>query len=239
MAEGKFIDQQEKAQLKYAELEFRTLEIEYKRSEQNADRMLAKANIEGMAVIQNIFRGGEYAQIQQGDQLYPGQFFMQIVDPKSMIVTAMVNQVDGEQLRIGMKARVRFDAYPGLEVPAHVVSIAAVPKSGGMRATYVREIPVRLKIDQMDPRIIPDLSCSVDVVVEEEKEATVAPLAGVFADAGTGKKFVYIQAGTAWNRREVEVGLENYLVASVKGLRKGEVIALDIPPSRTAANNKG
>ena len=239
LAEGKFIDQQEKAQLKYAELEFRTLEIEYKRSEQNADRMLAKANIEGMAVMQNIFRGSEYAQIQQGDQLYPGQFFMQIVDPKSMIVTAMVNQVDGEQLRIGMKARVRFDAYPGLEVPAHVVSIAAVPKSGGMRATYVREIPVRLKIDQMDPRIIPDLSCSVDVVVEEEKEATVAPLAGVFADAGTGKKFVYIQAGTAWNRREVEVGLENYLVASVKGLRKGEVIALDIPPSTTAANNKG
>ena len=239
MAEGKFIDQQEKAQLKYAELEFRTLEIEYKRSEQNADRMLAKANIEGMAVIQNIFRGGEYAQIQQGDQLHPGQFFMQIVDPKSMIVTALVNQVDGEQLRIGMKARVRFDAYPGLEVPAHVVSIAAVPKSGGMRATFVREIPVRLKIDQMDPRIIPDLSCSVDVVVGEEKEATVAPLAGLFADAETGKKFVYIQAGTAWNRREVEVGLENYLVASVKGLRRGEVIALDIPPSTTAANNKG
>lgn len=239
LAEGKFIDQQEKAQLKYAELEFKTLEIEYRRSEQNADRMLSKANMEGMAVMQNIFRGSEYAQIQQGDQLFPGQFFMQIVDPKSMIVNATVNQVDGEQLRLGMKARVRFDAYPGLEVPAHVVSIAAVPKSGGMRATFVREIPVRLKIDQMDPRIIPDLSCSVDVVVEEEKEATVAPLAGVFADAETGKKFVYIQAGDAWNRREVEVGLENYLVASVKGLRKGEVIALDIPPSGTAATNKG
>ncbi len=239
LAEGKFIDEQEKAQLKYAELEFRTLQIEYQRSQQNADRMLAKANIAGMTVMQNIFRGSEFAQIQQGDQIYPGQFFMQVVDPNSMIINATVNQVDGEQLRIGMKARVRFDAYPGLEVPAHIVNIAAVPKSGGMRASFVREIPVRLKIDQMDKRIIPDLSCSVDVVMLEEKDAVLAPLAGVFADEESGKRVVYIKNGEAWNRREVEVGLENYLVASVKGLNKGDVIALDKPPTTNLVASKG
>jgi multidrug resistance efflux pump len=239
LAEGKFIDDQEKAQLKYAELEFKTLQLEYQRSQQNADRMLAKANIAGMTVMQNIFRGSEFAQIQQGDQIYPGQFFMQVVDPNSMIINATVNQVDGEQLRIGMKARVRFDAYPGLEVPAHIVSIAAVPKSGGMRASFVREIPVRLKIDQMDKRIIPDLSCSVDVVMLEEKDAVVAPLAGVFADEESGKRVVYIKNGEAWNRREVEVSLENYLVAAVKGLNKGDVIALDKPPTASLVASKG
>ncbi len=239
LAEGKFIDAQEKAQLKYAELEFKTLQIEYQRSQQNADRMLAKANIAGMTVMQNIFRGSEFAQIQQGDQIYPGQFFMQVVDPNSMIINATVNQVDGEQLRIGMKARVRFDAYPGLEVPAHIINIAAVPKSGGMRASFVREIPVRLKIDQMDKRIIPDLSCSVDVVMLEEKDAVVAPLAGVFADEETGKRVVYIKNGEAWDRREVEVSLENYLVASVKGLNKGDVIALDKPPTTNLVASKG
>ncbi|WP_031496613.1 efflux RND transporter periplasmic adaptor subunit [Bryobacter aggregatus] len=235
LAEGKFIDAQEKAQLKYAELEFKALEMELRRAEQNAERMISKATIDGMTVMQNIFRGSEFAQIQEGDQLYPGQFFMQVVDPNSMIINAVVNQVDGERLRMGQKARIRFDAYPGLEVPAHIVSIAAVPKSGGMRATYVREIPVLLRIDKMDPRIIPDLSCSVDVVLAEDAEATIAPLAGVFEDERTGKKFVYVKQGEAWNRREIEVGLESYLVASVKGLKTGEVIALDKPP----ADNKG
>lgn len=239
LAEGKFIDAQEKAQLKYAELEYKSLELEYRRSEQNADRMMAKANIDGMTVMQNIFRGSDFAQIQQGDQIYPGQFYMQVVDPNSMVINAVVNQVDGEQLRIGMKARVRFDAYPGLEVPAHIVNIAAVPKSGGMRANFVREIPVRLKIDQMDPRIIPDLSCSVDVVMQEEKNATVAPLAGVFDDTQTGKRVVYIKQGEIWNRREVELGLDNNLVVSVKGLNRGEIIALDKPPAVTAAGGKG
>jgi HlyD family secretion protein len=239
LAEGKFIDQQEAAQLKYAELEFKTLQLEYQRSEQNADRMMAKANIDGMTVMQNTMRGSEFAQIQQGDQVYPGQFYMQVVDPNSMIINASVNQVDGEQLRLGMKARVRFDAYPGLEVPAHIVSIAAVPRSGGMRASFVREIPVRLKIDRMDRRIIPDLSCSVDVVMKEEKEVTVAPLAAVFAEEETGKRIVYIKQGEVWNRREVELGLENYLVASVKGLNKGDVIALDKPPTETVAAGRG
>lgn len=239
LASGKFIDQQEKAQLKYAELEFRSLEMEHQRAEQNADRMISKANIDGMTVMQNTFRGSEFAQIQEGDQIYPGQFFMQVVDPRSMVINATVNQVDGERLRIGLKARIHFDAYPGLEVPAHIINIAAVPKSGGMRATYVREIPLLLKIDKMDPRIIPDLSCSVDVVIQEESEATIVPLAGVFEDQQTGKKIVYLKQGEAWNRREIEVGLESYLVASVKGLKKGDVIALDKPTAENGMESKG
>jgi HlyD family secretion protein len=230
VAEGKFIEQAEKAQLKFAELEFKTLELEYRRSEQNADRMLSKANIDGMTVMQNIFRGSEFSQIQAGDQIFPGQFFMQIVDPNSMVINATINQVDGERLRVGAKAMVSFDAYPGLQVPAHIINIAAVPRSGGFRASFVREIPVLLKIDAMDKRIIPDLSCSVDVLIDEQKDATVAPVAGIFEDKETGKRFAYVREGLVWNRREVEVALETYLVASVKGLQKGEVIALETPP---------
>lgn len=184
--------------------------------------MVSKAAIDGMTVMQNIFRGSEFAQIQAGDQLFPGQFFMQIVDPNSMVINATVNQVDGERLRVGSKAMVSFDAYPGLQVPAHIINIAAVPRSGGFRASFVREIPVLLKIDAMDKRIIPDLSCSVDILIEEQKEATVAPLAGIFEDKESGKKYVYVREGQVWNRREVEVALETYLVASVKGLRKGK-----------------
>jgi hypothetical protein len=238
LAEGKFIDDAEKAQLKYAELEFKALELEYKRSEQNAERMVARAAIDGMIVMQNIMRGSEFAQIQAGDQVYPGQFYMQIVDPRSMVINATVNQVDAERLRVGSKAKVRFDAFPGLEVPAHVVNIAAVPRSGGFRASFVRDIPVLLKIDAMDTRIIPDLSCSVDVTLSEDQESAIAPVGAIFADAETGKRFVYVREGDVWNRREVEVGLETYLVASVRNLKKGDIVALEPPPSVSATMAK-
>ena len=235
VAQGQFVEMAEKAQLKYAEYEFKALEIEFRRTEQNAEKMVAKSPLNGMAVIQNTFRGSEWAQIQEGDQVYPGQYFMQIVDPKSMVINATVNQVDADRLRIGMKSRVRFDAYPGLEVHAHVISIAAVPKAGGFRASFVREIPVRLKIEEMDPRIIPDLSCSVDVVLEEQASEAIVPVGALQQDEKTGQKFVYIKNGEAWSRRDVEIAMENFLVASVRGVKPGETIALEPPPSVSAA----
>ena len=92
--------------------------------------------------------------------------FMQIVDPSSMIINATVNQVDVDTLRIGQKAKVRFDAYPDLEVPAHVAAIGAMTRAGGQRASYRQRNSRHPEDRRMDPRIIPDLSVSIDVVVE-------------------------------------------------------------------------
>ena len=113
--------------------------------------MAIKAPMDGMIVMENMMRGSEIAQIQQGDQLFPGQMFARIVDPSSMLVSATVNQADVESLRVGSKARLRFDAYPGLELPAHVDSIGAITEAGRMRANFVKEIPVFLKLDRWIP----------------------------------------------------------------------------------------
>jgi HlyD family secretion protein len=233
LSEVKFVDISEKAQIRNQELDLKASELELKRAEQNADRMLAKSAIDGLTVMQNVFRGSEFAQIQAGDQLYPGQFFMQVVDTSSMIINASLNQVDAERLRVGAKAMVRFDAYPGLELPAHVVAIAAVTRTGGFRASYVKEIPVRLKLDQIDPRVIPDLSVSADVVLQSETAAVNVPAGALFRE-GDSKPFVFVREGTAeqpvWRRREVELGLASYITAAVRsGLKAGEIVALERP----------
>lgn len=231
LSEVKFVDVSQKAQIRNAELDLKSSQLELRRAEQNADRMISRANIDGMIVMQNTFRGAEFAQIQQGDQLYPGQFFMQIVDTRSMVINAMLNQVDAERVRLGDKATVRFDAYPGLELPAHVIGLAAVTKAGGFRASFVKEIPVRLKLDQIDERVIPDLSVSADIVLQSEASSAVAPLAAIFRSEPAGKPFVYVKEGDVWRRREVELGLTSNIDAAVRsGLKPGEVVALEPPP---------
>lgn len=227
------------SQLKTASIELQQAQIELKRAEANADRMVLKAPIDGLVVMQTMFRGGEMVQIQAGDQLYAGMRFMQIVDPSSMIINAAVNQVDAESLRVGAKAKVRFDAFPGLELPATVHAIGAMTRPGGMRAAFVKEIPVILKMDKLDPRVIPDLSVSVDVQLESETQvAAVAPLAAIFQDGASQSPFVYVKSGDGWERREVQLGLTNNLVAAVRsGLRPGEVVAAEVPPA--GIRNKG
>jgi multidrug resistance efflux pump len=233
LSEVKYVEIGQRAQLRSAEIDLQESQVELRRAEANADRMLLKAPINGIVVMQTTFRGSEFAQIQPGDQLFPGMMFMQIVDPSSMIINASINQVDVESLKIGAKTTVRFDAYPGLELPAHVYSVGAMTRPGGQRGSFVKEIPVVLKLDKIDPRVIPDLSVSCDVVIEQEDDTVVAPLSAVFKDnsASSGGSYVYVQKGSAWEKRPVEIGTGNNVAVSVRsGLQPGEVIAAELPP---------
>jgi hypothetical protein len=234
----------ESAELKQAQIQFATTQTELKRAEENVEKMRMKAPMNGMAVMQKIMAGSEFRQIQQGDQLFPGQMFMQIVDPSSMLVAAAVNQTDSEMIRVGAKAHLKFDAYPGLELPGRVVSIGAVPRTGGMRGAFMKEIPVYLKIEKMDERVIPDLSVSADVVISTESDGVIVPLESVFWE-GSGaqaKPYVYVRTANGFERRTVELGLTNYTRARVvRGVKAGEPVALEPPPAqgqpkRTASN---
>ncbi len=230
----RYLDIGEKAQVRSAELELQATKLEFRRSQANADRMLVKAPREGLVVMQNTFRGGEFGPIQQGDQVYPGNVFMQIVDPSSMVVNATVNQSDVQSLRIGQRAKIRFDAFPGLELPGRLYLIGAITKTGGMRAQFKKDVVVRFRLEKMDPRVIPDLSASADVILEQEENiAAVAPLEAVQSYEGDGKAFVLVRSGKGqWERRQVELGVASFThVAVTAGLKAGEVVALEKPPS--------
>jgi multidrug resistance efflux pump len=232
LGEVKNKDISQEAQWRISVLEHNQNKIEFQRSQANADRMVFRAPIDGIAVMGTTFRGAEFSQIRAGDEVRPGMMFMRVVDPSSMVVTAVINQADIEQLRIGARARVRFDAYPDLELPGRVHSIAAMPKSGGSRAAYVKEVPVIIKMERLDPRVVPDLSVSVDILLGGEPDAVVAPREGIFTDPPGNKPFVLVHTASGWERRPVELGLTNNVAAVIRsGLRPGEVIAAERPRS--------
>jgi hypothetical protein len=145
-----------------------------------------------------------------------------------MVLNASVNQVDAEMLRLGMKATVRLDAYPGVELPGTLIGIGAMSKTSVFRAGYVGEIPVRLKIERTDARVIPDLTGSAEIVLNTETNALVAPRAALFEE--NGNSFVFVQSPEGWTRKQVELGLVNHVTAAVRtGVKKGDRIALQRP----------
>jgi hypothetical protein len=152
-----------------------------------------------------------------------------------MVINAAVNQVDVQNMRLGQRAKIRFDAFPGLELPGHVVTIGAITKSAGTRGAFKKEVAVRLRLDKLDPRIIPDLSVSADIVLEEADSATVVPAEALMSDASVAgaqpKPFVMVRgANGAWIRRDVQVGLVSNTHAAIReGLKPGEAVALEPP----------
>ena len=228
VAEDKLLIESQRAQVRGSEIDRDQAKLELGRAEANVNKLIMKAPMQGIVVMQSILRGGDFGQIQKGDQVYSGQMFMTIVDPSSMVLNATVNQVDGEKLRLGAKARVKLDAYADIEVPATVIGIGAMAKTSPFRANWVSDIPIRLKLDRVEPRIIPDLTASAEIILNTEREAVIAPRAGVFQDNGT--PFVFLRSPSGWIRKDVELGLTNHVGVAVRnGLRKGDIIALQRP----------
>lgn len=214
-----------------SELDLRVSRMEFDRAQRNADRMVVRAPIDGMTVMMTTHRGSDHAQIQQGDQVGSGQPYMRIVDLRNMVVNATVNQVDAQFVHLGMAARVRFDAYPGLELPARVTSVGAFAQSAGWRGSYVRSILVRLKLERTDPKVIPDLSVSADLSMGHTDNATIVPREAVFGGAGEEGQFAFVRdADGDWEKRPLEIVMTNETAVAVRsGVNPGDVLAAEWP----------
>jgi multidrug resistance efflux pump len=213
--------------------DLRLLEITMERHTRHRDRhardlklFSVYAPMDGLVVMSQIFRGGEFAQVQQGDRVFPGQGFMKIVNTNKMRVEGTINQAESSQVRVGQKARVRLDAFPGLEFKGEVDGIAALAAGGFRQGYYIRNVPIRIRIDGNDPRLIPDLSASVEIILDRAEHGTIAPLAGL--EERDGKTFAQVKNNDRFERREVQVGLSNGTHALIlAGLEPGEQIRVN------------
>jgi biotin carboxyl carrier protein len=233
--ETKYVEIGLQSNVRVADLELRQTRLELQRSEANVNRMVIKAPIEGMVVMENMPRNGEMDTVKVGDSVFPGQPFMRIVDMREMVINALANQVDAEKLRIGQRARVRFDAFPDLELPGRIYSLGTATQASRFRPDWVKQMPVVLKLEKLDPRVIPDLSVSCDVILEnDEAEGAIVPREAVFHEGtgGSARPVVYVRlAPGKYERREVELGMVTNVSAAVRrGVNPGEVVALEPPP---------
>ncbi|MBC7926482.1 MAG: efflux RND transporter periplasmic adaptor subunit [Bryobacteraceae bacterium] len=196
------------------------------RHKRDAQAFEVHASMDGLVVMQQIWRGNEMGQVQQGDRVSPGQPFMKVVNTSFMQVEGTVNQTESSEFRIGQTARIKLDAFPGLEFDGRVHSIGALANGGWRNSYFVRTVPIRLDIIGKDPRLIPDLSAAADVLIATESAKTVVPLAAVREE--DGKAIVQVKSGEGWERRQVVAGLRDSMqVVIASGLRAGEIIRIE------------
>ena len=213
--------------------EIRILEITRERQERHLGRHTSdlvrftmRAPMDGIAVMQPMFRGGEMSQIKEGDQVGPGQLFMKVVDPLSMQLEAKVNQAESSDLRVGQLVNIHLDAFPGLEFSGSIHSIGALAAGGWMQNYYIRNIPVTVTITGSDPRLIPDLSGSADVSLGRAENVLAIPMTAVHQQ--NGRSTVLVRRGAEFEERPVSLGFHNEeFVAVTSGLNAGDEVRMN------------
>ena len=128
----------------------------------NADLMQVRSPIDGLVVLNAIWKEDKMGEVQEGDQIRPGQPFMQVVDPSVMQVRVLANQQDFLALKIGQPVTVRLDAYPELLLPGRLEQISPIGRGNGY-SPRVRTFAVVFSIKGTDQRLMPDLSAAVDL----------------------------------------------------------------------------
>jgi len=163
---------------KAAQAAIRILEIQRDRTQQtmmhaqaNANLMQIHSPLDGVVVLNTIWKQGTMGEVQEGDQIHPGVPFMQVVNPATMQVRVMANQQDFPSLQIGQTAKVRLDAYPDLVFPAKLDQLAPIGE-GGDFSSKLRSFVVIVSITGNDPKLMPDLSAAVDVDISKQSAGT-------------------------------------------------------------------
>jgi len=221
-------DERERADLAVYEISYAKQVRHLERHLDDARRCKVRAPIDGLVVMQTIYRGGQMNQIKVGDQVNPGQPFMRVVDPASMRLDGAMSQSDSELLRLGQAATVRFDAFPDVVVRGRVAGVGAMAYSPRRINYWVRQVQVRVALDSQDARVIPDLTASADVEVADPAEGMIVPREAVVENEG--KLLVYVKREGAFTAQEVEIaGSTNTQVAVTRGIQAGDEVALRAP----------
>ena len=224
--------------------ESRSLEISIEQDKKRKDRteadfgkMVIRSPASGLVVVETIFQRGTFAQTSPGDQVYSGSYFMRVVDLSNMAVFASLNQVDSQSIQIGSKVNIQLDAYPDVVFEGRVSSVGAMAVSGssgggrrgppgstGSRDQWVKQIPVQVEILSTDDRIMPDLSASADIIIEQLDDVLVIPRAAV--KMSSERYLVWVMQDNRLVEREVALGpISDTEAVVISGLNEGEQIA--------------
>lgn len=177
----------EVAVVRILELKCERQKLVVERLNNNIEKMIVRAPHDGMVALESIWRSGSMGPPQVGDQVGPNQPVLRLFDPSEMVIETQVNEPDFGVLGTAMHAKVYIDAYPNVAFDGQLQSASPVATAG--LESPVKSFSATFRISQRDPRLLPDLSASLEIEVDSpgtpERTARAAQDSTVISPAGT------------------------------------------------------
>ena len=148
------------------------------------------------------------------------------IDPSSLYISAPMDEVDAQLLRLSQRVRVTIDSFPDRTFWGNVVRIAPYVLDVEQQNRTL-EIEVELDDAKFSASLLPGTSADVEVVLEVREEVLRVP---TFA-LREGKRVLVVEQGVLVER-SVETGIRNWDWTEISGgLEAGDpvVTSLDRP----------
>jgi len=189
------------------------------------------ASIDGRIILANDPRrnfGNSQPAIEGGATVRERQkifSLMPLNDP--MQVNVKVHESKVAQVKLGMKARVRVDAFADRTLSGTVKDVAPLPDPSSIFSSDIKVYTIHVTIDEPRSGLRPGLTAQVEIFGDERDNVLTVPVKAVLHF--DGKDHVAVkkpEGGFDW--REVTLGLSDETIVEIKqGLKSGDVVALD------------
>ncbi len=138
-------------------------------------------------------------------------------------VTVNLTEIDIPKVKIGDKATLTFDAFPGKTYTGTVVSVDGV----GMVSSGVTTYPTVIQLDGQNSDILANMSASANIITQTKDNVILLPLNAV--QVQNGESWVRIMRNGRVEQLPVEIGLSSdSQIEIISGLSEGDTIITNI-----------
>ena len=188
----------------------------------------AKADRDGVVVYKVKWNGERY---RVGENVWSGEPVMEIPDLNTILAEALVPEVDIGKIKIGQRAELTIDAFPGRSFSGTVKSFGVLvhPKAWDIPN---KVLDVQIELDQPDASVMrPAMSIKVKIETGQIADCIAVPLKAVLTTAE--RTVVKVKSDTGWREQAVKLGDSNGAdIVVTEGLTPGNRIAANFLRAR-------
>lgn len=171
------------------------------------------APVDGVLSTQNIVTG----QIVQ-----PGDAMMKVTDRTEVLAKGITYDMsDISKIKVGQKAALKIDAFPGREFTGEVQRIDQAIDADN------RTFSVYALIPNEDNLLIPHMQGMVDIVLSKGESIPVLSVPHMAVLGSVGQNFIYVRDGNFFEKRNVTLGQrKNNQQEIISGVFPGEDVVI-------------
>ncbi len=167
--------------------------------------------------------GSQSPQIEEGAMVREQQTIFRLPDLSQMQVKVTVHESKVDQIRPGMRARIRVQSQ---EFQGTVSNVANQPEPTMWFSSQVKEYATYVKIDGEAKDLRPGMTAEVEILAAHLKNVLSVPVAAVVEQRG--KYYCWVRKGNQVERRPLVLGASNDKFIEVKdGLAAGDEVVLN------------
>ncbi|HEY1654328.1 MAG TPA: efflux RND transporter periplasmic adaptor subunit [Candidatus Tumulicola sp.] len=161
--------------------------------------------------------------LQTGDAVTAGQALFTIAGGGAYIVKAQVDEQDVINVKLGQRANVSGQDFPGKTIRGHVARIAPVATKSTDTTSTAKQVLTTIALDSSPAFLKDGMTADVDILTTYVPNAVVVPNDAVVKDGA--KSYVFIVEKGVARKRSVRIGrVADIQTWITSGLRPGDTI---------------